>query len=374
MDVWSVGCIFAEMLGRRPLLPGKDYIDQLKLTIQKLGSPTDDDLHFITNTAALKVIQTMGNRFPRIDWSIRYPKTNVLALDLLDKMLQFNPNKRISVVDALAHPWLTDYAAPHDEPVSRPIDPHDWAFDVTTTPLSKSEIQGLMLKEMEFFRPTNDRLRPQSTRLAALGRATSNATTVTNTSGNNNNNDKNDNGSKHVSPPVNTTNNETVKKETKTLAKAVTNNSVATGSGVNNGIDKYTKNSSSSSSNTTTVNSIAAILAMATKEGNTNNVSYTVKSTVVQATAPNPPPVLPNPTAAVPEANKVSTVTTSSNTDLLLAALLDQMKGFRQDLLLSIDQRTRMVEKQFEARLEPILNKLSELENKMGNTTTTGSK
>ena len=342
------------MLGRRPLLPGKDYIDQLKLTIQKLGTPNEEDLHFITNPVALKIINNNGTRIPRIDWSVRYPKANPLALDLLDKMLQFNPNKRISVIDALAHPWLQDYAAPHDEPVSRPIDPHGWAFDMTSTPLSKSEIQSLMLKEMEFFRPNNDRLRPQSTRLAALGKVTNTNNTTATTTNNTGN-------TKHTSPPMNQVDNS--KKESKTNATSV-NPVQGKSASITETINKYAKTTSTN----TTINSVAAILASA---ANTNNVVVKAAPPVVPAntvsTTNNNPGVEVNK-ATVPT---VTATSTTSNTDILLAALLDQMKGFRQDLLLSIDQRTTsVVEKQFETRLEPLMNKITELENKLNNTST----
>ena len=52
IDVWSVGCIMAELLGRKPLFPGKDYVDQLKLIIKTLGTPSDDDLSFINSAKA----------------------------------------------------------------------------------------------------------------------------------------------------------------------------------------------------------------------------------------------------------------------------------------------------------------------------------
>lgn len=59
IDVWSVGCIMAELLGRRPLLPGKDYVDQLKLIIKTLGAPTEDDLTFITSQKARAYIRAL---------------------------------------------------------------------------------------------------------------------------------------------------------------------------------------------------------------------------------------------------------------------------------------------------------------------------
>jgi len=49
IDVWSVGCILAEMLNNRPLFPGKHYLDQLNLILDKLGSPSQEDLQCIIN-------------------------------------------------------------------------------------------------------------------------------------------------------------------------------------------------------------------------------------------------------------------------------------------------------------------------------------
>ena len=49
IDVWSVGCIFGEMLGRKPLFAGHDYIHQLKLITTLIGKPTEEDLWFVTN-------------------------------------------------------------------------------------------------------------------------------------------------------------------------------------------------------------------------------------------------------------------------------------------------------------------------------------
>lgn len=49
IDVWSVGCIFGEMLGRKPLFAGNDYIHQLKLITSLIGKPTEQDLWFVTN-------------------------------------------------------------------------------------------------------------------------------------------------------------------------------------------------------------------------------------------------------------------------------------------------------------------------------------
>ena len=59
IDVWSVGCILAELLLRKPIFPGKDYINQLQLIIDVLGSPSDQELSFINNTKAQQYIKTL---------------------------------------------------------------------------------------------------------------------------------------------------------------------------------------------------------------------------------------------------------------------------------------------------------------------------
>ena len=57
IDIWSVGCILAELFLRKPLFPGKDYLSQLKLIIQTLGTPTADELGFVTTPKARTYIQ-----------------------------------------------------------------------------------------------------------------------------------------------------------------------------------------------------------------------------------------------------------------------------------------------------------------------------
>jgi len=52
IDLWSVGCIFAEMLARKPLFPGTDYMAQLRLICEKLGRPAENELDFITSQKA----------------------------------------------------------------------------------------------------------------------------------------------------------------------------------------------------------------------------------------------------------------------------------------------------------------------------------
>ncbi|KAK6057302.1 kinase domain protein [Cooperia oncophora] len=93
IDVWSVGCILAEMLSNRPLFPGKHYLDQLNLILAVVGSPSQEDLQCIINDKARSYLISLPHK-PKQPWSRLYPGADPRALDLLEKMLTFNPHNR----------------------------------------------------------------------------------------------------------------------------------------------------------------------------------------------------------------------------------------------------------------------------------------
>ncbi|WKY01430.1 hypothetical protein Q1695_015432 [Nippostrongylus brasiliensis] len=142
IDIWAVGCILAEMFNRRPLFPGKHYIDQLNLIVSLLGSPSHEDLQFIINVKA----QAFLARLPRKQkepWANMFPDADPAALDLLDRLLTFNPHKRITVDEALAHPYFAQYHDPFDEPVCDEPFTHEMEVD----DLSKEKLKELLWQE-----------------------------------------------------------------------------------------------------------------------------------------------------------------------------------------------------------------------------------
>lgn len=124
VDVWSVGCILAELIARKPLFPGDDYIHQLQLITQKIGTPASEDMAFIRSDRARRFMAHLP-LCPKTRWSDLFRGVNAQALDLLDKMLVFNPAKRITVQEALKHPYLESLHCDEDEPVA------DFKFDFT---------------------------------------------------------------------------------------------------------------------------------------------------------------------------------------------------------------------------------------------------
>jgi serine/threonine protein kinase len=95
VDIWSVGCILAELLGKAPLFPGEDYLDQVQRIISVLGTPSPSDMKYIGNEQALKYIKSLPRR-SKHSFQRLFPKANPLALDLLKELLTFDPEKRIT--------------------------------------------------------------------------------------------------------------------------------------------------------------------------------------------------------------------------------------------------------------------------------------
>jgi len=108
VDIWSIGCIFAEMLTKRPLFPGDSEIDELFRVFRTLGTPNESTWPGVSQFPDYKP------SFP--DWPAQPIKKAVqtndnLAIDLLSKMLIYEPGKRISAKQALLHPYFQDFDA-----------------------------------------------------------------------------------------------------------------------------------------------------------------------------------------------------------------------------------------------------------------------
>lgn len=154
IDVWSVGCILAEMLNGRPLFPGRDYHNQLWLIMEVLGTPNMEDYYNIKSKRAREYIRSLpfckkipfNELFANNNSSNK--NINPLALDLLEKLLIFNPIKRITVEDALKHPYLQLYHDPNDEPISNKIPEDFFDFDKKKDQLSIEDLKKLLYEEI----------------------------------------------------------------------------------------------------------------------------------------------------------------------------------------------------------------------------------
>ncbi|KAJ7314151.1 hypothetical protein JRQ81_006091 [Phrynocephalus forsythii] len=156
IDMWSVGCIFAEMLGRKQLFPGKNYIHQLQLIITVLGTPPAKVVHSIGADRVRAYIQSLPSRQP-VPWESLYQNADQRALALLSKMLRFDPRERISVGEALSHPFLAKYHDPDDEPDCIPA----FDFDFDKQVLTKEQIKEAIVAEINDFHERREGIRRQ---------------------------------------------------------------------------------------------------------------------------------------------------------------------------------------------------------------------
>ncbi|KZT27846.1 Pkinase-domain-containing protein, partial [Neolentinus lepideus HHB14362 ss-1] len=120
IDVWSIGCIFAELLLGKPLFKGKESVsiltvDQLNKILEVLGTPDDEVIRRIGSERAQAYIRSLPFK-KTVPFHKLLPNADPQAIDLLAKMLTFDPAARMTVPEALEHPWLSSYHDIDDEP------------------------------------------------------------------------------------------------------------------------------------------------------------------------------------------------------------------------------------------------------------------
>ncbi|KAL1198135.1 Mitogen-activated protein kinase 4 [Cardamine amara subsp. amara] len=148
IDIWSVGCILGETMTREPLFPGKDYVHQLRLITELIGSPDDSSLGFLRSDNARRYVRQLP-QYPRQNFAARFPNKSAGAVDLLEKMLVFDPSRRITVDEALCHPYLAPLHDINEEPVCvRPFN-----FDFEQPSLTEENIKELIYRETVKFNP-----------------------------------------------------------------------------------------------------------------------------------------------------------------------------------------------------------------------------
>lgn len=177
IDMWSTGCIFAELLNmieshvpnpndRFPIFPGsscfplspnhnykkvheKGNKDQLNVIFNVIGTPSEQDLKHIDREDVVNYIKLFPER-KGISLREKYSSISDEGIDLLESMLRFNAHERINNTSALDHPYLKDVRKKHLEqldtkPIVLPFD--DWMH------LSETELRYVFLKEIQSFHP-----------------------------------------------------------------------------------------------------------------------------------------------------------------------------------------------------------------------------
>ena len=146
VDIWSIGCILAELLGRQPLFPADNNLDELQKIISVLGSPSDNDLEFITDTKIKNFVNRLAKRTKQ-SFNLMFSNANPVALDLLGKMLTFSPKKRYTVEQCISHPYFEGLHDPEQEPTAEST--FDFSFDKDS--LTKEKLRHMIYEQSMRF-------------------------------------------------------------------------------------------------------------------------------------------------------------------------------------------------------------------------------
>lgn len=143
VDLWSVGCIFAEMINRQTLFPGKDYITQLRMIADSIGVPDLQEMEgTIENKEAVKFVQSLGHSTGKpLDEIVR--SNNPEAIDFASKMLAFLPEKRWTAAQLMSHPYLQSLHDPADEPSAPAL--FNWEFD--SVDVTREQLREMFIAE-----------------------------------------------------------------------------------------------------------------------------------------------------------------------------------------------------------------------------------
>ncbi|CAL9782525.1 unnamed protein product [Musa acuminata subsp. burmannicoides] len=109
IDIWSAGCVLAELLLGQPLFPGESGVDQLVEIIKVLGTPTREEIKCMNpNYTEFKFPQIKGHPWHKIFHKRMPPE----AVDLVSRLLQYSPNLRCTALEALIHPFFDELRDP----------------------------------------------------------------------------------------------------------------------------------------------------------------------------------------------------------------------------------------------------------------------
>eukprot|EP01064_Diplonema_japonicum_P002272 TRINITY_DN1144_c4_g1_i1.p1 TRINITY_DN1144_c4_g1~~TRINITY_DN1144_c4_g1_i1.p1 ORF type:complete len:393 (+),score=112.74 TRINITY_DN1144_c4_g1_i1:106-1284(+) len=116
VDMWSIGCILGELLAGKPMFPGTSTMNQLERIIAVTGIPTKGDIASIGSSFTESMLENLS---PVATKSLTdmYPKASPEAIDLMKKLLCFNPSRRLTADDALRHPFVSMFHDASQEPV-----------------------------------------------------------------------------------------------------------------------------------------------------------------------------------------------------------------------------------------------------------------
>lgn len=146
IDVWSGACVVAELIGNRPLFAGQNYMHQVNVICELVGTPSAEELANIPNQVAANYVKSLGTH-PRKSFRTVFPQAPPVLADFLDACLVFDPARRLSAAQAIEHPFCQgDFRDPEMEEDAQTI--FNFDFEMTQD-ASAATYRMLIAREIE---------------------------------------------------------------------------------------------------------------------------------------------------------------------------------------------------------------------------------
>jgi len=118
VDLWACGCILGEMITTKALFPGHSTMDQIDKITRFTGFPSIEDIEAVKSPFARTMLESVSHHKPT-DFAESFPKEDREKLNMLDRLLRFNPKHRLSADECLKMKWMKDFHCEEDEPVAK---------------------------------------------------------------------------------------------------------------------------------------------------------------------------------------------------------------------------------------------------------------
>jgi serine/threonine protein kinase len=145
--MWSVGCILGELISRKVVFRGKSSIEQILLIIDLLGKPEKEEMGHIDDEDVKDFLINLKSSEKKDMTEIFQMSGSSIEIDLLSKMLVFDPKKRIDVDKALNHEYFNDYKEYLEKSEKTEI-----IMDFDNKKMNEKEIRELLFNEVQSYK------------------------------------------------------------------------------------------------------------------------------------------------------------------------------------------------------------------------------
>jgi mitogen-activated protein kinase 15 len=121
VDMWAAGCILAEIVTGSPLFPGSSTMDQIERIVSLTGPPSQADINGIGSSLTETMLTNLCYSKPHLNLSEKMKRWPQEAVDLVGKLVLFNPNERLSAEECLGHPYVAQFHEPESEMAAREV-------------------------------------------------------------------------------------------------------------------------------------------------------------------------------------------------------------------------------------------------------------